>query len=796
MYDCPNCGGPLRFDIRSQTLRCDHCDTRMDPYAYGKEHDADETTDAYGVTVYTCPQCGGEIMTTNMSVTGFCSYCGASTVLDGKMRDEKRPDYIIPFQVTGEDCRASYRKRMRRAFFAPRELTDPAALDRFRGIYMPYWVYSAKMNGRAHLEGEKTYRRGDYMITDHYALEANLDASYRGVSYDASSSFSDDVSQSIAPFRAESMKPFTPSILCGFYADTSDVSYELYEDEAAQLAEQDCYKRLTRLEAFGDVGVKKPGDRKSLRSAIREVPPEKPALALFPVWFSTYRKGDRVAYSVINGESGQIAADLPISVPRYLAGSLLLAIPLFLVLNFFLTLTPQAALTAAALLSVLSSFLYYMEARGMADRELRTHDRGYQEGVRKRGGAPGDREGGMPRSGKKDKGDSRALRAFAGAFAAAVCFVVLFVLMSVGSLSGLVSILVLAAPVGAAVCTGLSAGVAGKVPGAHILRGALPSLAAAILAALILFLDPASDLYYYGGAVLVFLAVGISVVSLIRRYNILATRPLPDFFDRKGGETGKAMLSIGLALTAGALLLNPRNALAAGASYTNPATGYGVFLQDDADLLSDAEEQELAEDMEKITAYGSAAFVTTLSNGGSAKGYAEKAYLSLIGRDDGCLFLIDMEDRIIYIYAGNRVRQIITTSRANTIADNVYRMAGTGDYLGCAREVFAEVYTLLEGGTIAQPMKYASNALLSLIMALMINYLIASVMSRTRKPSDQKILGAVQTSFMANGASAVRTHTSRIYDPPSRSSGGGGGGSRGGGGGGGGFSGGGGGHRF
>jgi hypothetical protein len=102
-------------------------------------------------------------------------------------------------------------------------------------------------------------------------------------------------------------------------------------------------------------------------------------------------------------------------VPRYLAGSLLLAIPLFLVLNFFLTLTPQAALTAAALLSVLSSFLYYMEARGMADRELRTHDRGYQEGVRKRGGAPGDREGGMPRSGKKDKGDSRALRAFAGA---------------------------------------------------------------------------------------------------------------------------------------------------------------------------------------------------------------------------------------------------------------------------------------------------------------------------------------------------------------------------------------------
>lgn len=798
MYDCPNCGGPFRYDIRSKQLKCDHCDTLMDPYEYGKAHDAEETTDAYGVTVYTCPQCGGEIMTTNVSVTGFCSYCGASTVLDGRMRDEKRPDYIIPFQVTGEDCRKSYKKRMRHALFAPRELTDPAALDRFRGIYMPYWVYSSRMSGRAQLAGAKTYRRGDYMITDHYALESNLDASYRGISYDASSSFSDDVSRSIAPFKAEAMQPFTPSILCGFYADTSDVSYQLYADEAAQMAENDCYARLTRQEAFRDVSIQRPENRSALRRAIQEEPPGKPALALFPVWFSTYRKGDRVAYSVINGESGQICSDLPISIPRYLIGSILLAVPLFLLFNLFLTLTPQAALSAAALLSALSSFLYYMEARGMADRELRTHDLGYQEAAIKRGGAPGDPRGGMPRVHKKETAKPGHMRDFVIALAAAVCFIFLITLLAVSDMTGLSSITVLAAPIAAAVFTGLCLGVSKKVPGAHIMRGALTSLAAAILAGVVLFLDPASDLYYYGGTVLVFLAVGLSIVSLIRRYNILATRPLPDFFDRKGGETGKVLLSAGLCLAAAMSLLVPRDALAAGGGvYSNPQTGYGVYMQDDADLLTDAEEEELAEAMEKVTAYGNAAFVTTARNSGSTKSYAENAYLSLIGKRDGCLFLIDMDNRIIYIYAGNRVRQVISTARANTIADNVYRMAGTGDYLGCAKEVFAEVYTLLEGGAIAQPMKYASNALLSLISALLINYLFASFMSRTRKPSDEKILGAVQIRFMANGARAFRTHTSRVYDPPARSSGGGGGGGGGfSGGGGGGFSGGGGGHRF
>ena len=34
MYDCPNCGGNLRFDISLQKLHCDYCGTDLDPYSY------------------------------------------------------------------------------------------------------------------------------------------------------------------------------------------------------------------------------------------------------------------------------------------------------------------------------------------------------------------------------------------------------------------------------------------------------------------------------------------------------------------------------------------------------------------------------------------------------------------------------------------------------------------------------------------------------------------------------------------------------------------------------------------
>lgn len=99
MYECPNCGGNLRFDIPTQSLFCDYCHTQLNPYSYQKDHDAVETS-TYDVNIFTCPQCGGEILSTENAATGFCSFCGASTILDSRIAQGKTsglhcsfPDY-------------------------------------------------------------------------------------------------------------------------------------------------------------------------------------------------------------------------------------------------------------------------------------------------------------------------------------------------------------------------------------------------------------------------------------------------------------------------------------------------------------------------------------------------------------------------------------------------------------------------------------------------------------------------------------------------------------------------------
>lgn len=240
------------------------------------------------------------------------------------------------------------------------------------------------------------------------------------------------------------------------------------------------------------------------------------------------------------------------------------------------------------------------------------------------------------------------------------------------------------------------------------------------------------------------------------------------------------------------LLLIPGTAVFASA-YENPDTYYEVIICDEADLLTDEEEETLLEDMKPITEYGNVAFVSISENPyHSTKSYAREFYESYFGQDSGTVFLIDMDERYIWIQSDGAIYKRITTSYADTITDNVYSYASDQEYYCCASKAYSQIYTLLEGGKIAQPMKYICNLLLAVILALLINFFIVMWYSRSKKASASELLTGIYHKVDILNPTVTHTHQTKRYSP--QSSGGGGGHS--GGGGGGGHSGGGGGHRF
>ena len=652
MYDCPNCGGNLRFDISLQKLHCDYCGTDLDPYSYEKKKDAVESQ-VFETTVYTCPQCGGEIMTTNVSATGFCTYCGASTILDSRIRNEKRPARIIPFQKTKEDCKKSFASMMRRSLYAPKELKSPEYLENFRGIYIPYWMYDFKINQIKGMRGSTSARHGDYIVTKHYSLNCDMDTSYNGVSFDASSSLDDSLSESIAPFDANGAKDFTPSFLCGFYADTADVPANTYKGDALSLIAEDVVDRA-KSQIFPGRGAVTPADPER----VLRYSSSKPACAMFPVWFLTYRHKDRVAYAVMNGQTGKISSDLPIVEGKYLAGSLIFAVPLFFLFNAVLTVTAPTALLLTMIPAAAAGFAFLSEIRAQIALEAHEGDKGYQTVVRiapeasvqeaaqvtvqetgqetdqdsvfktaqeatqepvqdsvqetarettqesvqdsvqetaqettqesvldsvqktaqesaqytaqetiqeagpedkttknsvknpendsennpagkstkktTKSSAKGSAKKNVKKEKKKKGGKSSLTFAIL-----AICYFSYFIFGSIDSFTDVVRLALTIVPVLLGIWLTIQSIQLHREHGAAK-AGVFPGIGGAILALavveLVTIFHPVSDLYYYGAGIASILLTGFTLIAVVRRYNLMATRPLPSFFDRKGGD--------------------------------------------------------------------------------------------------------------------------------------------------------------------------------------------------------------------------------------------------------------------
>ncbi|MCR4764092.1 MAG: TPM domain-containing protein [Lachnospiraceae bacterium] len=224
---------------------------------------------------------------------------------------------------------------------------------------------------------------------------------------------------------------------------------------------------------------------------------------------------------------------------------------------------------------------------------------------------------------------------------------------------------------------------------------------------------------------------------------------------------------------------------------------YDVYIADYADLLTVEEENELYDVMVEGTDSGNMVFMTI----DDSAGYVSKDYIEMIYqttdtlRDtDAVIYLIDMDNRMLWITGYEALKKLVTPDYANLITDNVYRYAESGDYASCAITGYRQIVQRVKGSRVSGALRSVGNLCIAVIAAEVLCFAFAYVSSASRKAKDKEILDHVEQIINIQNPSVKKTGSKRIYDPPKSSSSSGGGGRSGGGGGG--FSGGGGGHGF
>lgn len=147
------------------------------------------------------------------------------------------------------------------------------------------------------------------------------------------------------------------------------------------------------------------------------------------------------------------------------------------------------------------------------------------------------------------------------------------------------------------------------------------------------------------------------------------------------------------------------------------------ILQDNAELFSEEEEMQLYKVMEPITRYGGVAFVTNKDAHSDLAADVARSYCErFFDGKSGVVFLLDMHKRRIEFYSTGEIYDVMGEAWSDIIADNVYEYATNGQYFDCAQKAFTQINTILEGGTVAAPMRMVSSVLFGTAWTFMFLY--------------------------------------------------------------------------
>ena len=187
----------------------------------------------------------------------------------------------------------------------------------------------------------------------------------------------------------------------------------------------------------------------------------------------------------------------------------------------------------------------------------------------------------------------------------------------------------------------------------------------------------------------------------------------------KMGIACAVVLGIGL----GSLLIGNKTVLA--------ADPYDIIYEDQAELVGDDEKEAVLASMEPISEYANVIFYTTEEKEASTTAaVCEKVCAGYYGsskKTPVVLFTIDMYHREIYLYCTGPTRHIIRNRDANSITDNIYRLASAKRYDDCAIGAFEQCQRLLTGSSIWRPMQRINNLFLAIILGFLLNYLYLRV---------------------------------------------------------------------
>lgn len=297
IFKCNNCGGSMVYSPERRAMYCEHCDS------------TDTDVISYSDVVTSCPNCGGPIEAGTYDSTSRCEHCGASIVFDERVAGSYEPHLIIPFKLGKISVIEKLKQHFKKNIFLPTTFLSQAYLSTMEGMYVPFWMYDYDANYDYEATGTKVRRwtsgNTEYTETSIYKIQRNLDIDFDLIPVDASIKMEDNAMDLVEPFDYAAIEKFKVNYMAGFDGEVYNYSASDMEprakDKAAKYSEQ-----LVMRTVSGYTNVRPEKKMLSLNPAAVNY-------ALMPVWRYVYEYQGKTYEFYINGQSGKIVGEPPLS---------------------------------------------------------------------------------------------------------------------------------------------------------------------------------------------------------------------------------------------------------------------------------------------------------------------------------------------------------------------------------------------------------------------------------------------------------------------------------------------------
>jgi len=324
-FACPGCGGEAVWTPSKHALVCPYCGT-VSPAELKADGSLIEENDlvtalrtmpedqrgwaAVRKTVR-CQSCQAISVFNETRVAQRCDFCGSPSLMNvDDIQAPIRPGSVLPFKVAEGKVREEIRRWYGSHFWARSDVGDKALTDTLHGLYLPFWTFDA--HAECPWEAEAGYH---YYTTDsqgrrqqqtrwEYA-SGHVSHDFDDVLVPASKGVHAALLDDLLPFPTTTdLVPYDPGYLSGWVV-------EQYQIDLIQAAQHSRDRMTRQLES--ECSRQVPGDTQRNLRISPEFSGQTFKHTLLPVWLLTYNYGTKTYQVAVNGSTGKITGEYPIS---------------------------------------------------------------------------------------------------------------------------------------------------------------------------------------------------------------------------------------------------------------------------------------------------------------------------------------------------------------------------------------------------------------------------------------------------------------------------------------------------